>query len=35
VEGTIANQLGKLVGLRWWVEIDDFGNESWVFETST
>lgn len=29
------DKLGKLVGLRWWVEIDDFGNESWVFETST
>ncbi|CAD8088448.1 unnamed protein product [Paramecium primaurelia] len=35
VDFWIIKNIRKLVGLRWWVEINDFGNESWVFETST
>lgn len=33
VEGIIKIDSRILVGLRWWVEIDDEGVERWVFET--
>lgn len=31
---TVKNITGRiLVGLRWWSEIDDDGNEKWIFES--
>lgn len=31
---TVKNVTGRiLVNLRWWSEIDDFGQEKWVFES--
>ena len=32
---TVKNVTGRLlVNLRWWSEIDDFGQEKWVFESN-
>lgn len=32
---TVKNVTGRiLVGLRWWSELDDNGNEKWIFESS-